>query len=120
MRDSLTREIIRAFYTVYNELGYGFLEKVYQNAFEIELLESGLKFEREKKLAAYYGNHKVGNYRADFVVENSVIVEIKAGAELHIGAKFQTLNYVRLAQLPVGLVLFFGPIPTVKRVVNNY
>lgn len=119
MKDDLTREIIAGFYNVYGELGYGFLEKVYQNALEIEFRELGLKYERERKLVAKYSGQTVGNYRADFIVENKVIVEVKAGAELHVGARFQTLNYLRLAGLKVGLVLYFGPGPVVRRVVSD-
>lgn len=119
MNTQITGEIIGAFFRVYNELGYGFLEKLYSNAFEVELIKEGIPFVREKAIEARYKDVVVGVYHPDFIIENQIIVELKAGVELHEGAIYQTLNYLRLSDLELGLVLHFGPSPKVRRVVNQ-
>ena len=119
MNSKVTGEIIGAFFRVYNELGYGFLEKLYSNAFEVELIKHGIPFIREKAIEARYQDVVVGVYHPDFIIENQIIVELKAGAEMYEGAIYQTLNYLRLSDLELGLVLHFGPSPMVKRVVNQ-
>ena len=79
LHEELTDKIIRCFYNVYNGLGYGFLEKVYENALLIELRNSGLVAENQVSIKVYYLGLEVGNYYADILVENKVILELKAG-----------------------------------------
>ncbi len=78
LHKNITDKIIRAFYNVYNELGFGFLEKVYERSMVIELRNMGLECESQKKIDVYYKNKNVGDYYADIIVENKVIVELKA------------------------------------------
>ena len=113
----LTEEIIKAFYKVYNTLGYGFLEKVYQNALFIELTNIGLLVEMQKKISVYYEGEEVGEYFADLMVEESVIIELKATESLCEEHEFQLINYLKATQIEVGLLLNFGKKPEVKRKV---
>jgi GxxExxY protein len=78
LHKDITSKIIQAFYKVYNTLGYGFLEKVYENAIRIEISKSGLHVEQQKNIKVYYDSEQVGDYYADLLVENLVIVELKA------------------------------------------
>ena len=79
----LTATIIQCAYKVYNTLGFGFLEAVYQNALLIELVKAGLRAEKEKKIQVYYDNQLVGDYMADIIVEDKVILELKSVKDLH-------------------------------------
>ena len=115
----LTREIIGAFFDVYNELEYGLPEQVYRAAMHIVLLERGFHSEPEVKLEVHFHGHLVGSYRADIIVEDKVILELKAGATLPAGSKAQLLTYLRIARREVGLLLFFGPSPEFTRVVAS-
>ncbi len=111
----LTELIIKCFYKVYNKLGYGFLEKVYENAFKIELENSGLSVERQLPIKVYYERQIVGDYFADLVVENKIILELKAAESLCEEHEFQLINYLKATNLEVGLLLNFGKKPEVKR-----
>ncbi|GHU62625.1 hypothetical protein FACS1894123_03900 [Bacteroidia bacterium] len=111
----LTDEIISAFYRVYNELGFGFLENVYQNALYIELLENGLSVEAQKMIKVYYLNRVVGNYRADLIVENTVILELKATEYLVESDEIQLINYLKATNIEIGLLLNFGKKPEIRR-----
>lgn len=111
----ITDLIIKAFYNVYNKLGYGFLERVYENAMSIELKRLGLNFERQKPLKVFYDEFEVGEYFADIVVNDVVIVELKANESLHPENEAQLLNYLKATNLEVGLLLNFGKKPQVKR-----
>lgn len=111
----ITDLIIKAFYNVYNKLGYGFLERVYENAMSIELKRLGLSFERQKPLKVFYDEFEVGEYFADIVVNNVVIIELKANESLHIENEAQLLNYLKATDLEVGLLLNFGKSPQIKR-----
>ena len=105
----LTDKIIRAAYTVHNELGCGFLEKVYQEALEVQLSEMGIPFEREKHLPiTYHGKVLKCDYIADFVVDNKVIIELKAVTEMSPIFEAQTINYLRATGIKVGLLINFG------------
>jgi GxxExxY protein len=115
LHKELTETIIKAFYKVYNTLGFGFLEKVYENALSIELLEMGLNVERQKHLKVYYGKHLVGDYYPDLVVEDVVIVELKAMDTISPSCEAQLLNYLRATVIEVGLLLNFGIKPEIKR-----
>ena len=115
----ITELIIRAFYTVYNTLGYGFLEKVYQNALIIELRKLGLEVIPEACIKVYYNGQVVGEYFADLLVAGAVIVEIKAVRTLAPEHEAQLLNYLKATPYEVGLLLNFGPKPQIKRKVYD-
>jgi GxxExxY protein len=117
LHEDLTREIISAFYEVYNTLGYGFLESVYTRALFSELTRRGLHVQGEVMLDVYYNGECVGSFRADMLVEYRVVVEIKASTWLVDADRNQLLNYLRSSCLEVGLLLHFGPRPRFKRVV---
>ncbi len=112
---NLTDEIICCFYTVYNNLGYGFLEKVYENAFLIELAKRGIRAVAQYPLPVYYDGKLVGEYFADILVDDAVIIEVKATRNLAPEHEAQLLNYLRASDKEVGLLLNFGPTPQVKR-----
>ncbi len=117
LHEELTDKIIRCFYNVYNGLGYGFLEKVYENALLIELRNSGLVAENQVSIKVYYLGLEVGNYYADILVENKVILELKAGdmEQTIINHELQLTNYLKATNYEVGLLLLFGIKPQVKR-----
>lgn len=114
-----TREIIGAFYRVYNYFGYGFNESGYRRALCIALRKKGLKVDEEPPFDMVYEDVVVGRYRADVIVQDSVIVEAKAGINLDPTTMLQLLNYLRLTRLEVGLVLHFGPRPSIKRLISS-
>jgi GxxExxY protein len=111
----LTRKIIGAFYKVYNTLGYGFSEKVYENALIIELQKLGLEVEAQKPIAVYYDDQVVGQFYADLVVNGRVILELKSVENLLPEHEAQLLNYLKATLIEVGLLLNFGPEATFKR-----
>ena len=105
----LTNRILNACYTVHNELGCGFLEKVYQEALEVQLSEMDIPFEREKHLPiTYHGKVLKCDYIADFVVDNKVIIELKAVTEMSPIFEAQTINYLRATGIKVGLLINVG------------
>ena len=111
----LTEEIIRIFYRVYNKLGYGFLEKVYENAMMIELNKEGIPAVSQYAIKVLYEGEVIGEYYADILVENKVIVEIKAARSLVKENEAQLLNYLKATDIEVGLLVDFGTKPEVKR-----
>ncbi len=111
----ITEQIIKAFYTVYNTLGYGFLEKVYENALMYELRRSRQKCEAQVPIKVFYGDQMVGEYFADIVVEDAVIIELKATQRINEQHEAQLLNYLKATGFEVGLLLNFGPKPEIKR-----
>lgn len=113
----ITREIIGAYYDVYNALGYGFSESVYANAFSIATAKRQLQFEREVPICVVYCGVAVGMFRADFVVERKVVVELKAVERLMVGHESQLLNYLRASNLTVGLIFNFGPKAMKRRLI---
>ncbi len=113
----ITEKIIKAFYKVYNSLGYGFLEKVYENALFIELVAMGLLVEKQKQIKVYYDGKDVGEYFADLFVEGCVIVELKAAESLCEEHEFQLINYLKATEIEVGLLLNFGKKPEIRRKV---
>ncbi len=115
VHEELTKTIIGAFYDVYNKLGYGFLEGVYENALMIELEKINLKAEQQVPIKIFYDKKNVGNFYADILVENSVILELKAVSNLNSSHEAQLLNYLKGSGLEVGLLLNFGPSPKVSR-----
>ena len=119
LHEDITRAIIAAFYRVYNQLGYGFLESVYAAALAIELAGMSLTAERERCVEVWYCGDVVGSFRADLIVQGKVVVELKATERLDGFATRQLHNYLRCSDLEVGLVLHFGPRPSFHRVVHE-
>ena len=117
LHEDLTEKIIGAFYKVYNTLGYGFLEKVYENALKIELSDLGLQTVAQMPVSVYYKGQVVGQYFADLCVEKAVIVELKAAESLSEAHEVQLLNYLKSTGIEVGLVLDFGKKPEFSRKV---
>jgi len=117
----LTDVILKTFYEVYNELGYGFLEKVYQNSLYLELKNKGLNVEAQKRIAVFYKGVEVGEYYADLIVEDTIILELKAAEYIVKDFENQILNYLRATECEVGLLLNFGKKPEFKRKIfeNN-
>jgi hypothetical protein len=111
----LTDRIIQAFYNVYNELGYGFLENVYQNALYFELKNIGLEVEAQKVIDVYYKTLIVGKYKADLVVNDLIILELKAVDYLMQEHENQLINYLKATDKEVGLLLNFGTKPEISR-----
>ncbi len=113
--NELSKGIIGAFYDVYNALGYGFLEKVYENALAIELHRRGFNVAQQKAIRVHYRNQLVGKYFADLVVNDLIILELKAARALAPEHEAQLLNYLKATPYEVGLLLNFGPQPKHKR-----
>jgi len=111
----LTEKIINIFYRVYNKLGYGFLQKVYENAMMIEFKREGILAISQSPIKVFYGGDVIGEYYADILVDNKVIIEIKAAKRLVEENEAQLLNYLKATDIEVGLLLNFGTEPEVKR-----
>ena len=118
---TLTAAIINIFYKVYNALGYGFLEKVYENAMMYEFKKAGIPAVSQSPIKVLYEDEIMGEYYADILVDDKVIVEIKAARSLAADHKAQILNYLKATDKEVGLLLNFGPKPEISRKVfdNN-
>ncbi len=116
--EDVTEKIIAAFYTVNNELGHGFLEKIYENALIIELRSMGLDVKAQVPVAVKYRGQVVGDHQIDLLVEGKVVVEIKAAQSLVPAHEAQLINYLRATGLRVGLLLNFGKIPELRRKAN--
>ena len=119
LHGDITGEIIAAFYAVYNELGYGFVESVYIRALAIELFQRRMNVAREVPVTVYYKGVTVGTYRADLVVADTVVVEVKAGDHAAASDRPQLINYLRSSGKEVGLLLHFGPKAVLKRVIHT-
>ncbi|MFH6964731.1 GxxExxY protein [Flavobacterium plurextorum] len=115
LHQELTEAIIKTFYEVYNELGYGFLERVYQNSMYLELKNKGLYVEAQRKIKVYYKGIEVGEYYADLIVEDLIILELKAANCIMIEFENQILNYLKGTNCEVGLLLNFGTKPEFRR-----
>ena len=114
---TLTAAIISIFYKVYNTLGYGFLEKVYENAMMYEFKKAGISAVSQSPIAVMYEDEIMGEYFADILVADKVIIEIKAARNLAAEHKAQLLNYLKATDKEVGLLLNFGPKPEISRKV---
>src|SRR6056297_1082590 len=114
-----TKKIIQSFYKVYNTLGYGFLEKVYQNALYIELCNAGFQCQAQYPIQVYYHEQKVGDYYADILVDNNIILELKAAEALCEENEFQLINYLKATDIEIGLLLNFGKKPEFKRKIYS-
>ena len=110
-----TDKILKGLYNVYNTLGYGYLEKVYENALLLELRSIGLLLEKRVPIKVYFKEQQVGEYYADLIVEDNVIVELKAAEGLCEEHEFQLINYLKGTDIEVGLLLSFGKKPQFKR-----
>jgi GxxExxY protein len=117
LHEDLTNRIICAFYNVYNILGSGFLEKVYENALAIELRKIGLTVTQQESVKVYYDGVQVGDYYADIIVNDLVILELKASESLRNEHFTQLTNYLKATDKEVGLLLNFGKKPEFKRIV---
>lgn len=116
----LTKSIIGIYYNVYNELGFGFLEKVYHKALLIELKNNGYKIDSEKKVNVYYKNEIVGEYIPDIIINDSVIVDLKCVEYLTEIHENQLLNYLKATDCEVGLILNFGKDPQfIRKIFTN-
>jgi GxxExxY protein len=113
----LTQRIIGVFCEVYNELGPGFLESVYEEAMALALAQLGLRIERQVPLPVWFRGQRIGDFFADLVVEQSVILELKAASGIDSAHEAQLLHYLRSTEIEVGLLLNFGPRPEFKRMV---
>jgi GxxExxY protein len=113
----ITDKVIRVFYEVYNELGHGFLESVYERSFEIALTALGLKVCRQIQIPVWFRGKPVGDFTADMLIEDCVLLELKAGRALDAAHQAQLLNYLRATEVEVGLLLNFGLKPEFKRLI---
>lgn len=119
--DAVTGKIIAAVYTVSNSLGHGFLEKVYENALCIELEKCGLEPAAQRSVPVFYDGKLVGDYYADIVVNDAVLLELKAVKSLDTTHHAQCMNYLKATQYTVCLLINFGnPKAEIKRIVNNF
>lgn len=121
LHKDITEEIISAYYYVYNELGYGFLEKVYENAMLIELKSRGFKVESQKIIKVHFKDSIVGEYFADIIVDEKIILELKSCEALAPEHEVQLFNYLKATEIEVGLLFNFGKRAAFKRKVftNN-
>ena len=115
LHKDLTDAIIKVYYSVYNELGYGFLEKVYQNAFYLELKSQGFDLVAQRQIKVFYKEKLVGEYYADLIVNELIIIELKASEVLVQENELQLLNYLRATDKEIGLLFNFGKKPEFRR-----
>ena len=113
----LTEKIIEIFYRVYNKLGYGFLEKIYENAIMLEFEREGIPAVSQFAIKVVYEDKIIGEYFADILVDNKVIIEIKAAKSIAIENEAQLLNYLKATKIEVGILFNFGPKADIKRKV---
>ena len=113
----LTEKLIGIFFNIYNELGHGFLESVYEQAFSIALTEHGIFFQRQISVPVWYHDQQIGDFRADLLVEGKVIIELKAGRGIDPAWEKQLLNYLRATNIEVGLLFNFGPEAQFRRYI---
>ena len=117
LQEEMTGQIIKCFYRVYDGLGYGFLESVYRRSMAYELQVAGLGVAQEVAIDVFHDGQEVGHFRADLIVGEAVVIEIKASQALTPADGKQLLNYLRSTSIEVGLLLHFGPRPAFQRLV---
>jgi GxxExxY protein len=117
--DDLTREIIGVFYDIYNELGSGFLESVYRESMRMALSQAGLMAQTEVPIPVTFRGELVGIFRADLIVNDVVLIELKACEALAREHESQTLNYLKATAIEVALLMNFGPTPRFKRLIMD-
>jgi len=115
--NELTEKIIFCAFEVHKTLGYGFAEKVYENAFRIELEKQDFSVEQQKGLTVFYKNSIVGEYIADLVVNDIIIVEVKAIKSIDKAHEAQLMNYLKATGIKLGLIVNFGASVNIKRIV---
>jgi GxxExxY protein len=115
----ITSVILKGFYEVYNELGDGFIESVYENALTVVLAEHGLLVENQKSISVYFRGHNIGDFKTDLIINGKVIVELKAIRSLDPVHEAQLINYLKATNIEVGLLLNFGRKPEFKRFVYS-
>ena len=113
----LTAKIIECAFRVHRKLGFGFLEAVYQNALMVELEKAGLEAAKQKSIQIHYDREVIGDYTADIVVEDKVILELKAIKDIHPVHEAQLVNYLKATGMEVGLLINFGDRVEIKRKV---
>lgn len=113
----LTEKVIGVFFQVYNELGYGFLECVYEQAMAIALAEAGLDVKRQIAIPVWFRGQQIGDFQADMLIEGNVLLELKAVRTIDLAFEKQLLNYLRATDIEVGLLLNFGHKPEFRRLV---
>jgi GxxExxY protein len=117
LHEKISKKAIESFYEVYNKLGWGFLEAVYQNAMMIRLKKHDTVAEKERHIEVYFEGQRVGNYFADIIVDEKVILELKRDERLNEHHKYQLINYLKASNIEVGLLMNFGKVPEFKRVI---
>lgn len=118
--EEITKQIIGCAYRVYNTLGYGFLESVYEKSMIVDLQFAGLLAESQKRIQVVYAGHNVGDFIADLIVNETIIVELKSVQEIAVVHEVQLVNYLKATNKPVGLLINFGPKEVeVKRKVKD-
>ncbi len=115
----ITHKVIGVFFEVYNELGHGFLESVYEKSLEFALNSMDVKVLRQIEIPVSFRGHAVGNFSADMLIENCVLIELKAARTLDSSHEAQLLNYLRATEIEVGLLLNFGLRPQFKRLIYD-
>jgi len=113
----LTDAVLGVFFRVYNELGYGFLESVYEEALAIALGECGFHVERQAPVPVWYHGHKIGDFKADLIVNRMLLLELKSARRLEPVHEAQTLNYLKATEIELALLLNFGPRPEFRRLL---
>ncbi|MHB1263959.1 MAG: GxxExxY protein [Gemmatimonadaceae bacterium] len=116
--EATCRRVIGIFYRVYNLLGFGFPESVYARALELELVACGLNVVREARMQVTYRREVIGEFRADLLVEDCLILELKAASHLTRGDEFQLVNHLRATGIRLGLLMLFGPRPDFRRILR--
>ena len=111
----LTEQLIGIFFSTYNELGHGFLESVYEQAFSVVLAEKGIFFERQITIPVWFHGKQIGEFRADLLVDRRVLIELKTGRDIDPAWEKQLLNYLRATDVEVGLLFNFGPSAQFRR-----
>lgn len=120
LEQKLSNQVIHCYYKVYNTLGYGFLEKVYENALYYELSYNGISCKRQCPIKVYYANTSVGEYFADIIVEDRIILELKAVDFLIPEHEYQLINYLKATEIELGILMNFGKEPKfIRKVFSN-
>lgn len=117
LHKNITDDILKVYFDIYNHLGYGFLEKVYQNAMYFELQKKRYKVEAQKSIKVYFKGQLIGEYYADLLIEDKIIIELKACELLMNAYVAQLMNYLKATSIEVGLLLNFGEEPEFKRII---
>jgi GxxExxY protein len=119
LHEEITADIINAFYKVYNSLGYGFLEKVYENALAQELANRNHKVKQQYPIQVYYEGIVVGDYYADILIDDKIILELKTSESIAKEHEAQLINYLKATKMEIGLLLNFGSTPQFKRKIHS-